>query len=98
MAAAEAGMVRRPQAAEDRIAHDTRVHGGGRKDALLLDLVGGVVLHPAEEAARQVMQLLKQAIIDIAPIDDKEAARLHQRPHSARSEPFPAVTVTSTGP
>jgi site-specific DNA recombinase len=75
-----ARMVGRAQAAQDRIADDTRVHGGGREGALLLHLVGGVVLHPAEEAARQVVQVLKQAIVDIAPVDDIEAARLHQAP------------------
>src|SRR5437870_11176212 len=31
----QAGMVRRAQAAEDRITHDTRMHGGGRQGALL---------------------------------------------------------------
>jgi len=73
-------MVRRPQAAQDRIAHDPQVHSGGRQGALLLHLVGGVVLHPTEKAARQVVQLLKQAIVNIAPIDHIEAARLYQAP------------------
>ena len=73
-------MVCRAQAAQHRIADDTRVHGGGRQGALLLHLVGGVVLHPTEKAARQVVECLKQAIVDIAPIDDVEAARLHQAP------------------
>ena len=73
-------MMRRPQAAEDRIADDPRVYRGGREGALVLYLVGGVVLHPTEEAAWQVVQLLKQAIVNIAPIDDVEAARLHQAP------------------
>src|SRR5262249_49299849 len=73
----QAGMVRRPQAAQHRITHDTHVDGGGRQGALLLDLVGSVVLHPAEETARQVMQLLKQAIVNVAPIHHIEAARLH---------------------
>src|SRR5262249_16952495 len=76
----QAGMVWRTQAAEDRIAHDPHVHGGGRQGALLLHLVGGVVLHPTEKAARQVVQLLKQAIVNIAPIDHIEAARPHQAP------------------
>jgi site-specific DNA recombinase len=85
----QARMVRRAQAAEDRITHDTRVHGGGREGALLLDLVSGVVLHPTEEAARQVVQFLKQVIVDIAPIDDVEAARLHQAPPLGPLRPVP---------
>src|SRR5262249_33527861 len=76
----QAGMVRGPQAAEDRIAHDTRMYGGGRQGALLLDLVSSVVLHPAEKAAWQVMQLLKQAIVNIAPINNLQAARLYPAP------------------
>jgi hypothetical protein len=76
----QAGMVCRPQAAEDRIADDTRVHCGGREGTLLLHLIGGVVLHPTEKAARQVVQFLKQAIVDIAPINHIEAAWLYQAP------------------
>src|SRR4029450_7445940 len=54
------------------------MYGGGRQGAILLDLVGGVVFHSAQKAAWQVMQLLKQAIVNIAPINHKEAARLHR--------------------
>src|SRR5713226_623489 len=49
-------------------------------EPLLLDLVGHIGLYTAQEAARQVMQLLKQVIVDIAPIKDVEPARLHQTP------------------
>ena len=45
-----------------------------------MDLVGYIGLHAAQEAARQVMQLLKQVIVDRAPIKDVEPARLHQTP------------------
>lgn len=84
-----AGMVRRPQAAKDRSAHDTRGYGGGRQGALLLHLIGGVVPHPAEESARQVMPLLKQAIVNIAPIKHIEAARLSQTPPRGPLRPMP---------
>ncbi len=64
-------------------------YGGGRQGALILHLVGGVVLHQAEESARQVMQLLKQAIVNIAPINHIEAARLSQTPPRGPLRPMP---------
>ena len=53
--------MRHAQAAEDYITHDTRMHGGRSRACFLLDLVRGVLLHPTEEAARQVVQFLDKS-------------------------------------
>jgi len=73
-------VVRRAQPPEHRILLDPsglRRRGDG---ALLLGLIDRIGLHTTNKTARQVMQLLKQVIIGIAPIKDVEPARLHQAP------------------
>src|SRR2546427_3306482 len=52
-------MVRGAQPLEHRIPLDPGGLRGRRDGALLLDLIGWIGLHPGNEAARQVMQLLK---------------------------------------
>jgi len=76
----------------------TRWHGSGREEALLLRLVGGVVLHLADEAARQVTQFLQQAIVDITPLDDAEAAGLHGGAWCSLIRPIPIRDRRSAGP
>src|SRR4029453_9125505 len=73
-------MGRRAQPPEHHIPLDPGGPRSCRDGALLLDLVGHISLHTTQEAARQVMQLLKQVIVDIAPIKDVKAARLYQPP------------------
>src|SRR5215475_2321606 len=70
----------RTQTTQEYITNDTGVDSSRRESPLLLDLVGGVVFHPTEEMARQVMQVLKQAIVDVPAIDHVEAPRLDQAP------------------
>lgn len=73
------------------------INMGAHYRALFLDLVGGMVLHPRDDAARQVVQLLKQGTVGIAAVHDVAPTRLHQTRYSASSEALPAVTVTPTG-
>jgi hypothetical protein len=70
----------RTQTTQEYITNDTGVDSRQRASPLLLALVGGVVLHPTEDMARQVMQVLKQAIVAVPAIDHVEAPRLDQAP------------------
>ena len=76
----QAGMMGRTQTAQEHITNDTGVDSSRGESPLLLDFVGGVVFHATEELARQVMQILQQAIVDVPAIDHIEAARLDQAP------------------
>src|SRR5215471_3270666 len=91
-------MMGRTQTAQEHITNDTGVDSSRGESPLLLDFVGGVVFHATEEMARQVMQILKQAIVDVPAIDYVEAARLDQAPPLGPLRAVASRPVTSTGP
>src|SRR2546428_8633945 len=73
-------VVRGAQPPEHRIPLDPGGLRGRRDGALLLDLIGWIGLHTANEAAWQVMQLLKYVIVCRAPIKDREPPGLDEAP------------------